>query len=149
MTFKFTKLGSLLIASLFNAAAHVRALDENKLLSCIAQVETGTTDFDKPCRKIGRQGERSAWQIKAGTWHQYTKAPFTLASTSTYEANLVAAAHLRLLRIHLEYALNHSSPYLIALAWNAGLDRVVKNKAPDAAHDYAQRVTNLYNAERP
>ena len=35
------------------------------------------------------------------------------------------------------------SPYNVALAWNGGLSATVRGRAPAAAHNYAERVTNL------
>ena len=58
----------------------VRGRDDGDLVGddvrAIAAVETGTTDVGKPCKKVGKAGERSAWQIKPSTWRAYTKEDF-------------------------------------------------------------------------
>lgn len=146
MKLTFTKLGSLLVASVLNSASYGIEIDEHRLLAAIAEVETGTRNLERSCRKIGKRGERSAWQFTAGTWRQYTKAPFELASTCAYSANLVAASHVRLLRTHIEYRYQTCTPFLIAAAWNAGLNRVLEERIPSAARSYAERVANIYHA---
>lgn len=146
MKLTFTKLGSLLVASLLNSATYGVEIDEHRLLAAIAEVETGTRNLDRACRKIGKHGERSAWQFRAGTWRQYTRAPFEVASTCSYSANLVAAAHVRLLRTHIQYRYQTCTPFLIAAAWNAGLNRVLEDRIPPAAKSYGERVVNIYHA---
>ena len=103
------------------------------MLRAIAQVETGTNDISRPCRKIGKAGERSAWQIKKVVWVKYTHAPFESASTNATLASVVAALHIQSLR---EIAEKKRLPvtFSIACAWNCG----------PRVGDYATRVSALY-----
>jgi hypothetical protein len=110
-------------------------IDDMALLRAIACVETGTTNLSRPCRKVGRAGERSAWQIKAVVWRQYTSAPFASASTDATLANLVAALHLQQLKrqsIVIDGLV--ATPYWLATSWNRG----------PRMHSYGERVESLY-----
>lgn len=120
-------------------------IDESRLLSAIAEVETGTRHLAHPSRKVGPAGERSAWQFTAATWRRYTRSPFPTASTNATLAHLVAQMHLRYLRLELESRGALTSPYTLALAWNAGPRKVYTDTAPISARNYAQRVQNLYH----
>lgn len=126
----------------------VEFLDSSRMLQAIAAVETGTTNLNRPSRKIGRAGERSAWQFTATTWSQYTSAPFTEASKDARLANLVAELHLRHLVADLKLRGKEPMPYNLALAWNAGPAAVAKNRVGPAARDYAKRVENIYRVTK-
>jgi hypothetical protein len=147
---RLTPLGRVLFCCLLTP--HVSSLlggqpsplDENKLLAAIAAVETGTTNLARPSRKVGRAGERSAWQFTAATWRRYTRTPFAAASSDAILAHLVAQLHLRYLRLELESRGHLTSPYNIALAWNAGPRCVFTDTASIPSRDYARRVDNLY-----
>jgi len=145
----FTAFARFLIAGHFAGAPSVYAADLQRpgLLNSIAQLETGTIDVGRPCAKIGRRGERSAWQISPEVWREYCEAPFTRASSVSRLAAMVAAAHLEWLRLSLEQKGRPATPYNLALAWNAGLGAVLTGKAPPGAHDYAARAVALYEEQ--
>lgn len=146
-----TPLGRVLFCCLL--APHVPPLiagepasvEESRLLAAIAQVETGTSNLARPSRKVGRAGERSAWQFTAATWHRYTSRRFSDASTDATLAHLIASLHLRFLRLELESRGQAAGPYNLALAWNAGPAAVIKNRVGTSSYDYAGRVWNLYH----
>jgi hypothetical protein len=146
----FTPLGRVLWACILTPhvaplnAAESFAVDEMKLLRAIAAVESGATNLSRPVRRIGRNGERSAWQFMAGTWREYTTAPFTHASSNATVAHLIAQTHLRRLRLELETSKIAATPFAIAMAWNAGASAVIQNSAPNSTWKYAERVVNLY-----
>ncbi len=146
----FTPLGRVLFSCLLTphvaplCAAEAFSLDEARLLAAIAHVETGTVNLARPVRRVGRAGERSAWQFTPATWRRYTRTEFTQASTDATLAHLVAQLHLRYLRVELETRGQLVNPYTLALAWNAGLAGVLKNRAGFPARDYAERVDNIY-----
>ena len=144
----FTPFAHFLIGGLLAGAPSVSAADLQRpaFLNSIAQLETGTIDVGRPCAKIGRRGERSAWQISPEVWREYCEAPFTRASSDGRLAAMVAAAHLEWLRLSLEQKGRPATPYNLALAWNAGLGAVLTGKAPPGAHDYAARAVALYEA---
>lgn len=106
-------------------------------LEAIHRVEN-PRDSTKP----GRYGELGAYQFRRGTWKMHTKVPFERA-LDRVESEEVAIRHYEWLRRGLERNGLPQTPYFIALAWNGGLASVVRGRAPRAAHDYAQRVTNL------
>jgi hypothetical protein len=122
------------------------AVERQRLLSAIAQVETGTTDTNRPSRRVGRGGERSAWQISADNWSRYTRAPFIDASLDARLASTVASLHMEWLVNQLLRAGMDPTPYALALAWNAGPTGVTRHRAPAAAHAYAVRVIALYDS---
>jgi hypothetical protein len=121
-------------------------LDEPRLLAAIAHVETGTRDLDRPSRRIGRAGERSAWQMKKTTWHSYTTEPCLSASRDARLASVIAHMHLRHLRLQLELYRHPVKPWLLAVAWNGGFTTATRPAVPERVRDYADRVSNLYFA---
>ena len=142
----YTPLAGLLLATLCEGPTTAAVPDFGEMLECLAQLETGTTDLRRPCAKIGRRGERSAWQISPQVWAVYCSAPFALASSDAQLASVVATAHLQWLRKGLERDDKPATPYNLALAWNAGLGAVLTGKAPPGAHDYAARAEALYES---
>ena len=90
----------------------------------------------------GAKGELGAYQFRASTWQMYTSVPFSRA-LDRLESDRVAVQHYEWLRRGLERAGQTATPYLIALAWNSGLDAAVNGRSPAVAHDYAQRAVNL------
>lgn len=144
----FTPFAHFLLGGLLHGApsASSAALQRPAFLNGIAQLETGTIDVGRPCVKIGRRGERSAWQISPEVWREYCEASFTRASSDSRLAAMVAAAHLEWLRLSLEQKGRPATPYNLALAWNAGLGAVLTGKAPPGAHDYAARADALYES---
>jgi hypothetical protein len=60
----------------------------------------------------------------------------------------VAVQHYEWIRCGLKEAGIDPIPFNIALAWNAGLERVLQGRAPDPAYDYAARVRGLVETMR-
>jgi hypothetical protein len=143
----FTRLGRISLGLLLGAPLAAKAqsvhavlpvppaIDDLRLLRAIAAVETGTTDLSRPCRKIGKAGERSAFQIKASVWKQYTTLPHAVASTDARMAHLVAALHLQQLKAQAERNMWCASAHNVAYLWNKSAK----------AFQYAQRVAALYD----
>jgi len=135
----------LLSAAFASTCAHAELPDKpinfERLAACIAQVETRND-----CTKIGKAGERSAYQITEVVWRKQTDSWFGFASgNSQYEKNiarLVCIAHLT----ECYRLIDNPSVFRIALAYAAGVS--VANhaaKVTKAKAGYGQRVENLYN----
>ena len=92
--------------------------------------------------RVGPRGELGPYQFRPSTWRMHTKKPFALA-VERQAADDVAVRHYEWLKRGLESNGIEATPYNIALAWNAGLDRVVNGRAPAAAYEYASQVNNL------
>jgi len=92
--------------------------------------------------RIGRYGELGPYQFRPATWRMHTNKPFRHAADRT-AADEVAVKHYEWLKQTLERSGVDASPFNIALAWNSGVDNVLKGRAPVVAYDYATRVTNL------
>lgn len=148
----FTPLGRVLWACILTlhtaplVANQIVTIDEMRLLRAIAEVESGATNLSRPMKRVGRNGERSAWQFMPHTWSEYTSTPFAHASTNATVAHLIAQMHLRRLRLELETSKVAATPFAIAVAWNAGPSAVSKNTVPASTWKYAVRVVNLYEA---
>jgi hypothetical protein len=148
----FTPLGRVLWACILTPhvapliAADTVAIDEMRLLRAIAAVESGATSLSRAMKRVGRNGERSAWQFMPHTWREYTSTPFAQASTNATVAHLTAQMHLRRLRLELETSKVAATPFAIAMVWNAGPSAVIQNTAPASTWKYAERVVNLYEA---
>lgn len=136
---------ALTLAFMPTRAAIPREFDEIRLLAAIAQVETGTRNINRPSRRIGAAGERTAWQIKETTWKLYSTAPFKTAGTDARIDGLVALAHLRALALSLYVAGHSVAPQNLAIAWNAGAQSVIRHRIPVGTHDYADRVCAIYS----
>ena len=140
--FRLTVVAKVAVSWLFCLDTLVASqIDEGKLLRAIAEVESGTSGA-RVCRVVGAAGERSAWQITAAVWRRYTRASFQRASTEVYLPNLIAAAHLRMLRFELSERFQPDTAYNLALAWNGGLGAT--RRASVRQRDYAQRVEATY-----
>ncbi len=90
----------------------------------------------------GPYGELGAYQFRANTWKLHTKVPFYRANDRR-ESDAVAVAHYEYLKRGLERNGMPANVYMIALAWNSGLDSTINGRAPRSAHDYARRAENL------
>lgn len=124
-------VGSLFIAQ--SAQAGTRA----ETLQSINWVEN-PSNSPRP----GRCGELGAYQFRESTWAMHTKKPFASA-TNQRVSDEVAILHFEWLKNTLVQAGLEPSTYNIALAWNAGVNAVIKGRAPAVAHNYAMRVNNL------
>ena len=122
-----------LVISLATAHAASRAAT----LEAIHQLEN-PRNLTRP----GPRGELGAYQFRAQTWRMHTSAPFEHALDRNV-SDVVAVKHYEWLRTSLERAGKLATPYAIGLAWNGGLEAVLRGSSPRAARDYAQRVENL------
>ena len=92
--------------------------------------------------RVGPRGELGPYQFRPSTWRMHTRKPFALA-VQRQAADEVAVRHYEWLKRGLESSGIDATPYNIALAWNAGLDRVVNGRAPATAQEYASQVSNM------
>ncbi len=90
----------------------------------------------------GPCGELGAYQFRAATWAMHTQKPFASAIDQRV-SDEIAVLHYEWLKNALVQAGLEPSTYNIALAWNAGINAVIKGRAPAVAHNYAMRVNNL------
>jgi hypothetical protein len=124
-------------AIIFATAGGVAASERWETLQAINWVEN-----PRNSPRPGPGGELGPYQFRQSTWRSYTQRPFAMALERRCSDD-VAVSHYEWIKRGLEGAGIEAIPYNIALAWNAGLDRVVKGRAPASAGDYATRVTNL------
>jgi|JI10StandDraft_1071094.scaffolds.fasta_scaffold730238_3 hypothetical protein len=95
----------------------------------------------------GQFGERGAYGIRPATWKQHMGAlPFTLARQE-YWGRECARRHIEWLKTQLPAAGIDPNEFNLALAYNAGLDAVLRSAAPVRAYQHATRVRNLYQAK--
>jgi hypothetical protein len=127
------RLGAILLAATGVAVASERW----ETLQAINWVEN-----PRNSPKPGPRGELGPYQFRPSTWRSYTTRPFALALERRY-SDEVAVRHYEWIKRGLQTAGIDPIPYNIALAWNAGLEQVVKGRAPASAGDYASRVNNL------
>ncbi len=92
--------------------------------------------------RVGPRGELGPYQFRPSTWRMHTRKPFALA-VQRQTADEVAVQHYEWLKRGLESNGIDATPYNIALAWNAGLERVVNGRAPASAQEYASQVSNM------
>lgn len=110
----------------------------NAMLRGIRIVET--QDQLHPPR--GKLGERGPYQFRRNTWRMHTNASFDLAENREV-ANTVAKRHYLWIQAQLKANGVEPSPYHIAIAWNAGVNAVIRGRVPAVSRDYANRVLNL------
>lgn len=132
----------LLLASMATAQASSRWAT----LQAIHQLENPNNST-----RPGRFGELGAYQFRSSTWRMHTNVPFQQAINREI-SDTVAVRHYEWLKRGLEAAKMPATPYNIALAWNGGLSAAISGRAPQRAHDYASRASNLagvfYDASR-
>lgn len=127
------------------------------LLAAIAAVETGSHGA-KDFAAVGREHERSRYQISEAVWREHTDKPFELASTpeGQAEAERVAETHIVALyrRLEREAGLLPSeiTVDMLAYGWNSGggamVDRARRAKKDGKAFratEYVKRVRALYD----
>lgn len=95
--------------------------------------------------KMGRFGELGPYQFRPNTWRMHTKRPFSQA-TQREAADEVAIVHYEWIKKNLENAGVDASPFNIAMAWNSGVNNVLKGRVPNVTYNYAERVTNLVDS---
>lgn len=92
----------------------------------------------------GAAGERGPYQVREVTWCQHMPGlPFTEARKEE-QGRICALRHVRWLRARLRAAGCSDDAFMISLAYNAGLGRVLTGKAPVRAYQQAGRVVNIY-----
>jgi hypothetical protein len=106
-------------------------------LEAIHQVEN-----PRDLTRAGPAGELGAYQFRRATWQMHTARPFYDA-LDRQVSDEVAARHFEWLRRGLVRGGCEPTTYNIALAWNAGLGAVLRQRVPARSHFYAERVVNL------
>lgn len=130
-------LKTLLVSS-FLFASTIHAVDREKFLDAIKEVETGGR-----LGAVGRNGERGPWQISATVWRQHSRESFWRAHN--YAASrAVARQHFDWIEQQMQRAGVMPTPGLMAVAWNAGLSSVIRGRWSQSTDEYATRVANLY-----
>lgn len=113
-----------------------RAINEDRLLDCIARTE----NWDG--RTAGRSGEWGDFQMIPSTWRAYSPKPIRLATKAEWREG--ARKHLSWLKRSL--TANHCdvTVFTLALAWNAGAHAVGRKTCPAEKLAYADRCEALY-----
>lgn len=95
----------------------------------------------------GRDGahqERGPYGIRPATWRQHMGTlSFALAREERWGREC-ARRHVAWLQGQLQAAGIDPNVYNLALAYNAGLETVLRGRAPVRAYDHATRLRNLY-----
>jgi hypothetical protein len=107
---------------LFLLAASVLRADDALLLRAIAEVETGGRNV------IGRHGETGATQM----------------GPAARQDNGTPQKHLEWIKRALVLNGFAVTPFSIALAWNAGIERMAERRVLPRHYAYAESVVNLY-----
>lgn len=120
------------------------------LLRCISEIESGNDD-----NAIGKQGERSRYQILQSTWYQYTSLDFHNYCYHYETASSVARIHLSkiILKFHND-ANRKPTPAELYVIWNAGYSyyfhkRFDIERVPKTLYNRAKRFSNLYDKFYP
>jgi hypothetical protein len=127
----------LLLVSAFGFTTEIAADDRWETLRAINWVENPTNHT-----RAGRFGELGPYQFRSGTWRMHTKRPFRQA-IEREAADEVAVAHYEWIKRKLEQGGVDATPFNIAMAWNSGVENVLRSRVPAVSYDYATRVTNL------
>ncbi len=127
----------LLMVSTLGFALKAGADDRWETLRAINWVENPTNHA-----RIGRHGELGPYQFRPTTWRMHTKRPFRQA-VERLAADEVAVKHYEWIKRTFAKAGVDATPFNIAMAWNSGVDNVLKGRVPSVSYDYATRVTNL------
>lgn len=116
-------------------------VDLDRLLDCIAAVETGNDDG-----KVGPCGSRSRYQISYQVWFQHRGRSEAFSACRGARATAIARKHLEWLAGHMQ----KPTAFSLAWAWNGGLESWFTRDFQGAKarksklHDYATRVNALY-----
>jgi hypothetical protein len=127
----------LLLASVLAFTIIARADDRWETLRAINWVENPTNHT-----RVGKFGEMGPYQFRVGTWRMHTHRPFSQA-IQREAADEVAVLHYEWIKDNLEKAGVDASPFNIAMAWNTGVNNVIRGRAPSVSYNYAQRVVNF------
>lgn len=128
---------SLLLISVLGFASSAWADDRWETLRAINWVENPSNHA-----RMGRFGELGPYQFRSGTWKMHTARPFSQA-VHRDAADEVAVKHYEWIKRTLTKAGVDANAFNIAMAWNCGVDNVLKGRVPAVSYDYATRVTNL------
>ena len=97
--------------------------------------------------QVGRAGDRGEWQIRRGTWRQFSSQPFSWASSvlpeRRAEARRVALAYVRWIRARLPELGLPDTPHCVALVWNAGYGHALRREFTERNYDFARRAATL------
>ena len=118
-------------------------LDVERMLDAIAGVE----NWDGHTK--GAAGEWGPWQMTPTVWkHCRGTLHKTMQQATPSELRTAAREELHFRIVTLE--MNHETitPFIVGLAWGAGMTATLKNTATRAKHDYAHRVANLYDVPK-
>lgn len=86
----------------------------------------------------GRLGEQTPLQFHPQTIEQYM--PGFHGELTPAQGRELGRKHLTWLRFELARSGVDPSPFNLALAWNCGLDRTLRGRAPEASFAYARKV---------
>lgn len=129
----------LLITILLVASAWGANLDIERALDATRAVENWEG-------RDGKGGELGPYGIKRVVWQQHMgKLDFALARQESYGREC-AKRHILWLARQLKARGVAQDMLMIALAYNAGLDRVLRGKAGDFSWGHARRVNNVYQS---
>lgn len=129
----------ILITILLVASVRGANLDIERALEATRAVE----NWDG---RDGRGGELGPYGIKRVVWEQHMgRLDFALARRESYGREC-AKKHILWLARQLKARGVAQDMMMIALAYNAGLDRVLAGKASDFSWGHARRVNNVYQS---
>lgn len=134
---KSNTLKFLLLVAILGFTTVAGAADRWETLRAINWVENPTNQT-----QVGRFGELGPYQFRPATWRMHTDKPFRLA-VQRATADEIAVKHYEWIKRMYEQAGVEPSAFNIAMAWNCGLETVLRGRVPNVSYDYAQRVTNL------
>lgn len=132
----------LLCSALGAFASGAVASERAETLRAINWVENPTNHARR-----GSKGELGPYQFRAQTWRLHTSKSFELAVVREH-ADAVAVKHYEWIKRGLVEVGIAPTPFNIALAWNSGLGAVQRGRVPTVSYGYAQRVSNLVEAQR-
>lgn len=127
----------LLLISVLGFGMAAKADDRWETLRAINWVENPTNHS-----RVGRFGELGPYQFRSATWKMHTRRPFSQA-THREAADEVAVKHYEWIKRTLSEAGVDANSFNIAMAWNCGVNNVLKGRVPAVSYDYATRVINL------
>lgn len=128
---------SLLLVTILGFTNVAEASDRWETLRAINWVENPTNQT-----QVGRYGELGPYQFRPGTWRMHSDKPFRQAIQRAV-ADEVAVKHYEWIKRTLERAGTEANVFNIAMAWNCGVEAVLRGRAPTVSYQYAERVSNL------
>lgn len=128
---------SLLLVTILGFTNVAGASDRWETLRAINWVENPTNQTH-----VGRYGELGPYQFRPGTWRMHSDKPFRQAIQRAV-ADEVAVKHYEWIKRTLERAGAEANVFNIAMAWNCGVEAVLRGRAPTVSYQYAERVSNL------